>query len=334
MIVAATAASLATFHRTLEEPPNQQPTAQPPSTAPPPASGCAEALASEQTNVSRSGPADARPPLSDGYESVTLQDPDDPAARQLLMFDGDWVFSCVPDSTTADGALAVGTAAPFQLSPRAQLPPPAPDDVTVEQLSMHSRTMEGNTGPGWVNVVGHAGEDVVAVQLVLSDGTRRDSLIADGWFAVRGDVADGVPVFEERLEWTLRSGETRSGRVDLLDADGDEERCARVDGCVAARVARLRQTAVDDGRLDQAAILADGVVSTDEHQQALQGFVDCLNANGITASRIGSTLSVTSPPAPSDETRWVLEEDCADENNSLVQEARAYLDAERRVNEG
>lgn len=324
-----------------EPPADRRPATAPIQSMPPspsplaPIDACRMALDAERTSTNTPATDIYGPPLPGDYDVVELDVPDSPTATQIVMSDENWVFTCLVDpSNTSGGATATGTVIPTQLTPRSEQRRPDPSGVTVEQTTWDSATEEGTTGPGTVSIVGRTGPDVSNIAAVLPDGTRLEGDIDNGWFAVRGDIGEGVSLFNERLEWTLSDSSVRSSRVDLLDATTTEERCAETTGCVPARVETLRVSAVNRGLAAQADILADGIVTTAELQQALQAHVDCLNANGVTASRTGTTLSVTVSPDMTDEARWAIEANCARAHNVLVQQAHALLDAQRRVDEG
>lgn len=204
--------------------------------------------------------------------------------------------------------------------------PPVPaDGVVVDDQAWMSQTDEGRTGPGWYDVTGRAGADVVAIVIELPDGTTAETNLSDGNFYGRIDVATGVPLFEEVLTWTLADGTTRSSRGDLVDSVSAEEQCASTPGCVGQRLAELRSSA---SGID-AEILADDVVTEAEYQAALQRVADCANAAGAQVTVIGSTLSVTNS-----ETDPAAFERCQAEHLEVIGEAWYLLDARDRIEAG
>ena len=204
-------------------------------------------------------------------------------------------------------------------------PPVAADGVVVDDQAWMSQTDEGRTGPGWYDVTGRAGTDVVAIVIELSDGTTAEADLSDGNFYGRIDVAAGVPLFDEVLTWTLTDGTTRSSRGDLVDSVSAEEQCASTPGCVDQRLVELRSTASPV----EAEVLADGDVTEGEYQAALQRVADCANAAGAQVTVIGSTLSVTNS-----ETDPAAFERCQAEHLEVIGEAWYLLDARDRIEAG
>lgn len=250
--------------------------------------------------------------------------PDDPA--EMLPLADDLVRVTVNGTevtvactvSAGDGPLTVSDVSVGRR--RVELPV-AVDGVAVDDQSWMSDTAEGATGPGWYEVSGRVGGDVVALSIVLPDGSTAPVTLSSGDFYGKIDVAAGVPLFDEVLTWTLADGSSRMSRSDLLDEVSTAEGCASTPGCVDTRIEQLRSSAsgVD------AEVLADGVVTEDEYRAALQRVADCANAAGGQVEVIGSTLAVSGLTDSS------LIDRCQVEHVSTISEVRGLLDARDRI---
>jgi len=214
--------------------------------------------------------------------------------------------------------------------------PPRGEAVQVlEVLADTSRP--GLVGPGRILVFGRAGAAVDVVELALADGTTSDAELVGGWFVADTEVPPDVLMTEARLSWHTQSGITATSRIDLLDDETDAEACARERGCVDAALARLLNEARDAGRIEQAAILADGEVTNSERVASLTRFADCFNAadTGATATVSGpdGVRIGTSNLADPDATERALDVDalCRAAHTVFVDDAWLLLDAQRRL---
>jgi len=92
-----------------------------------------------------------------------------------------------------------------------------PELGAIELFAASGETYGDTDGPGTVALLGRAGSDVIAAELLLSDGTRRPaSITEDGWVIATADLPRGVVPLEQRLRWTLSDGETLGGSIQEL----------------------------------------------------------------------------------------------------------------------
>lgn len=167
----------------------------------------------------------------------------------------------------------------------------APTSGAVQVLEVRADTSRSAlVGPGRILVFGRAGVAVEGFELALADGTTSPAQLVGGWFVADARVPADVPMTEARLNWQTPSGTAATSRIDLLDDETDAEACARESGCVDNALARLLAEARDAGRIQQAAILADGEVTDSERVASLTRFADCFNA-----ANTGATATVSGP---------------------------------------
>ena len=153
---------------------------------------------------------------------------------------------------------------------------PATDSIVVIRRS--GSTESGSFGPGYFFVFGRAGSEVSSVELELPDGTTLPSVMADGWFVAEGRVADVFALFQERLTYTLTSGEERSHTPppSANDLFADEvQQCAPIPGCLDELLDALMADAASAGAADLLAILEDRQITRAETQQAFITWQDC-----------------------------------------------------------
>ncbi|CAN5725604.1 hypothetical protein BH24ACT5_BH24ACT5_04870 [soil metagenome] len=221
-----------------------------------------------------------------------------------------------------------------------RLPAQRPHDGEVQVVDRTSFTGADPThGPGWVRVIGRVDPDVTGVALELPDGSTTTGQIHSGWFVLEGDLGAGVRDGDERINWTTRQGDDRSSRADLLDHPDEFEACAATPGCVAARLATLRQSAGSGWA--QAEILSDLDVTHDELVAALRAYADCVNAAdvGVTISVADdATLTIarsasTEDTASSEVSEQTVQAACSYVHLDLVREAHSLIDAQRRMDE-
>lgn len=113
------------------------------------------------------------------------------------------------------------------------------------------------------------------------------------------------------------------------DEPSDVEECAAEPLCVETRMLELQQLAADWP--EQAAILADGVVTEQEHAVANQRFVACLVEAGIDAEVMGRGDVITDGPAEEDRTAVI---GCGVAHLDLVDQLFRLHDAQRRLADG
>lgn len=167
----------------------------------------------------------------------------------------------------------------------------APASGAVQVLEVRADSSRSAlVGPGRILVIGRAGVAVEGIALALADGTTAPAELVGGWFVADAGVPADVPMTEAHLNWHTPFGTAASSRIDLLDDETDAEACARQSGCVDAALARLLGEARGAGRIQQAAILADGEVTDSERVASLTRFADCFNA-----ANTGATATVSGP---------------------------------------
>jgi hypothetical protein len=251
---------------------------------------------------------------------LLLDIPGQPTHVRVMMIGNGAVYSCTVDRDIEADRGIVSDALSVAPAERE----PAADGVVLDDLQI---TGGEATGPGSFIAIGRAGDQVASVSVDLPDGTSYASVPTAGRFVVEGAIPTGVPLFDQDVSWTLVSGAERSSRADLLDDDsGGLEECAAEPACVETRVMDLQARAVDWP--EQAAILADGVVTDQEHAAANQRFVDCLVEAGLDAKVLGSGHVVTDGPTQEQRPAVI---GCGVQHLDLVGELFDQQDAQRRV---
>ena len=214
----------------------------------------------------------------------------------------------------------------------------APTAGSAQVLEVRADTSRSAlVGPGRILLIGRAGAAVEGVELALSDGTTSPAQLVGGWFVADARVPADVPMTEARLNWQTHSGTASTSRIDLLDDETDADACARERSCVDAALTRLLVEARDAGRIEQAAILADGEVTDSERVASLKRFADCFNA-----ANTGATATVSGPDGvrigtanldDRDASERVLGVDalCRAAHTQYVDDAWLLLNAQRHV---
>jgi hypothetical protein len=255
-------------------------------------------------------------------EILLLDIPGQPTRVRVLMVGNGATYSCaVERGIDADGRI-VSDALALTVPDRE----PDADGVVLDDLQISGG--EG-VGPGSFIAIGRAGDQVASVAVDLPDGTSYAGVMTAGQFVVEGAIPTGVPLFEQAVSWTLDSGGVRSSRADLLDEPSDVEECAAEPICVETTKLDLQRLAADWP--EQAAILADGTVTEQEHSAANERFVACLVDAGIEAEVFGTGHAVTDGPAENDRLAIL---GCGVQHLDLVDELFRLHDAQRRVAEG
>lgn len=196
-------------------------------------------------------------------------------------------------------------------------------------------------GPGWVAVIGRAGDGVESIELELPDGLITRGQIQDGWFVLGAPLADGERDGNERINWASTDGQHQSSRADLLDPPDQTEACAAFPDCVTTTLAGLLAEAEREGRVEQAVALEDLDVTLDELVAAQERFAECVNAAdvGVTVTPGGDgSLSMGGTALASESPDWNAQNDvqqfCGVVYLDLVGEAFGLLRAADRVAEG
>jgi len=256
-------------------------------------------------------------------EILLLDIPGQPTRVRVLMVGNGGIYSCAVERGTDAGGRIVSDALTLAVPDRE----PDAEGVVLDDLQISGGEA---VGPGSFIAVGRAGDHVASVGVDLPDGTSYAGALTSGRFVVEGAIPTGVPLFEQVVRWTLDNGEARSSRADLLDDDsGHLEECAAEPACVEMRIIDLQTMAADWP--EQAAILADGTVTEQEHAAANERFVACLVDAGIDAEVFGTGYAITDGPAEHD--RLVIL-GCGVQHLDLVDELFRLQDARRRVAEG
>jgi hypothetical protein len=275
--------------------------------------------------------------------------PPDPADAAVLLFDtaaepleytlivvGDSEFyQCDVSSSTGQRAALLGDPNVITLPPTQ----PGPDEVQI----VHRTSMTGADpyhGPGWVRLIGRAGDDVERIAIELPDGSTVDGDIQAGWFVLEAPLGDGVRDGEERVNWSAAGGAEHSSRADLLDPPDRTEACAADPDCVSSEVNLLLQSAQSRRLDEQAGILADLDVTDEEYHTAQLRFADCINASDygvtVTVSEDGS-MNMSGSDLDSASPDWEAQNEvqslCAAAHLELVDEARTLLDAQQRISD-
>lgn len=148
------------------------------------------------------------------------------------------------------------------------LPLASSDDVSVLlAVQLQDRTYVG----------GQVGTDVDTIEVERVD-RGYDVQLDDGWWGVSFDSLDDwnqpFPPFSVR--WTTTGGDAeRAQGLDLLNPS-PWNLCAQDTTCRAERLIELQELANGSDFSEQAAILADGIVTTDEHRSAVQTWGECI----------------------------------------------------------
>jgi hypothetical protein len=167
---------------------------------------CADALAEYRVPAR---PLEFATPDAASAEILLLDIPDEPTRVRVVMIGNGAVYSCtVERDINADGRIISGALT--LVSDR----DPTADGVVLDDLQI---TGGVDSGPGAFIAIGRVGAQVVSVSVDLPDGTSYAGVVTSGGFVINGRIPTGVPLVEQRVSWTLTSGERRSSRADLLD---------------------------------------------------------------------------------------------------------------------
>ena len=299
------------------------------------ASVCERALGEMSTPVPDDWPAQPTPPELDSATLLLFDTEANPPHQILAVVGSTTGYTCEVNDNNAPAVTSDGNT--FEIEFAAG---PGPGEVQVVSQSWYNENNQ-NVGPGWVYVIGRSGPEVTDVDVELPDGTVIAGEVQRGWFVVEGLVPSDVPIFEERLNWTIASGDRHSSRVDLLDPPDEAEVCAAAADCVNETLIYLRSQAENLGDPEQAQALADLDVTTDERVAARQRFADCVNASpyDITVTVLGGDgMSVGGADMDAESPNWDAQNNvqilCGAAHSDLVDEAWNLLDAQRRVAEG
>ncbi len=134
-------------------------------------------------------------------------------------------------------------------------------------------------------IAGQVGSAIDTIEVERVDGVHR-ARIEGGWWGVSFDAADDqyepFPPFSIRFGTSARL-ETAQGS-DLL-APTPLTLCARDAACRDDRLIELQELAKGSGDAEQAAILADGVVTEEEYRSSLRSWGDCIaESTGVSVS--------------------------------------------------
>ncbi len=126
-------------------------------------------------------------------------------------------------------------------------------------------------------VAGQVGVDIDAIDVERADGEHEGRIDA-GWWGVSfdslGDRYQPLPPFVVRF--TTAAGDTRTAQGSDLLAPKPWSLCAQDSNCRVERLVELQELARASGSTEQAAILADGIVTRQEHRSALRAWGECI----------------------------------------------------------
>ncbi len=148
------------------------------------------------------------------------------------------------------------------------LPLAASDDVSVlVAAQLGDRTY----------VAGQVGTEIDGIRVLRADG-EHDGQIDAGWWGVSfyslDDLNRPFPPFSIRS--TTTAGDSRTERGSDLLVAKPWSFCAQDDDCRDQRLLELQELARASESTEQAAILADGIVTEEEHRSALRAWGGCI----------------------------------------------------------
>lgn len=148
------------------------------------------------------------------------------------------------------------------------LPLASSDDVSVlVAVQLEDRTYVG----------GQVGSDIDTIEVKRADSDH-DGQIDGGWWGVSFDALDDwvqpFPPFS--IRWTTTAGDTETAQGSDLLAPEPWNLCARDTACRAERLIELQELARGTESTEQAAILADGIVTEDEYRSTLRAWGECI----------------------------------------------------------
>ncbi len=129
----------------------------------------------------------------------------DNGSRTVVLFDDNAFFRCL----VSGDATTVSAAGGGLGAPTATL---ADDHVQVVGQDWSGGEPSGSCagqpcGPATASFLGRVGTAVTDVRVTLPDGSSAEARIEpDGWFIVEIDVQADVPLFQQRIRWTLDDG--------------------------------------------------------------------------------------------------------------------------------
>ena len=141
---------------------------------------------------------------------VTVAHPPNQPWFYLVLLEGNSVYGCQMREQGDDVELVIGAAG---IGFESDL---AATDVRV-LVRTWSESFDDDEGS--FVLLGQVGNDVMSVEVELSDGTRIAADVVDGWLVADGPVGAGADLFAQRLILTLRDGTTNAANADDLVSD-------------------------------------------------------------------------------------------------------------------